>query len=165
MIGNLNSHFVKADSIHTDSDRVSWQHFLRRNLIRDCPQVNTRVLVNAWQDEKQARTRSSAFLQSSKSEYDCSLIFLDNFDTVTEREGKSDNDQEHGDECKDQGSKSWYVLIIYLWHKNSFPGVSMVNVVIIFLHAPSLRHCQSLQQEKTLKSKHDVNNKDIMDGE
>ena len=79
-------YFVETDSVNTDSDRVSWQHLLGRNLIGDSSQVHTGVFVYARKDEEQAWPRSASFLQASKPEYDRSLVFLDNFDTITQRE-------------------------------------------------------------------------------
>ena len=73
-------HSVVDDSIHCDSDRVSGQDFLRRDIKCHGSEVYFLVMVNTGQDEEYTRTFSSTLSQSSKPEYDSSLILLYNLE-------------------------------------------------------------------------------------
>ena len=140
------SYLIKADSIHADSDRVSGEHLLRGHLIWHSPEVHTGVLVYTRQDEEQAGPRGPALLQTTQSEDDCSLILLDNFDTVTKWEGKRQKNKNNGEKCKNHCSKSGYFFIINSWDNNGFSRVFSVNAVIIFLSGSGITsHCQTLK--------------------
>ena len=106
MFSFLRSHFVEADSVHADSDGVPGEHLLGRDLVGHGPEVHTRVLVYARQDEEQARARGSALLQPAQSEDDRSLVLLHHLHAVAEGEGQGDEDQDDGEEGEDHGAES-----------------------------------------------------------
>ena len=69
---------VVDDSVDSDCYRVSRKNLLRRNIKADCSQIHLLVMINARKNKKYSRSFSTAFTQSSQSEDDCSLIFLNN---------------------------------------------------------------------------------------
>ena len=71
-------HPVVDDSVHSDSDRVSGEDFLGRDVKADCPQINLLVVINAGENEKYPRAFGSPSSQSSKTENNSSFILLYN---------------------------------------------------------------------------------------
>ena len=57
---------------------------LRRNIKADSSEIDFLVSVNAGHDKEKSWTLSSPSTKSSKAEYHCSLILLDNLDIMFE---------------------------------------------------------------------------------
>ena len=57
-------------------------YLLRRNIKADSSEINFLVSVNTGHDEEKSRTLSSPRTKSSKTEYHCSLILLDNLHLI-----------------------------------------------------------------------------------
>ena len=69
-------HPVVDDSVHSNSDRVSGEDFLGRDVKADRPQINLLVVINAGEDKKYSRPFCSPISQPSETENNGSFILL-----------------------------------------------------------------------------------------
>lgn len=73
------------DSIDCHSHGVFGENLLGRHVERDRAQVHCHQVVDTWQNEKQTWTFRSACHYSTESEYDGSLVFLNDLRKTTNK--------------------------------------------------------------------------------
>ena len=60
------------------------------------------VVINAWQNEEETGTGGAALFEPAEPKDDGSLVLLDHFDAVAQREGQCDENEQQGDGRQEQ---------------------------------------------------------------